>query len=423
MINLKSIMSNFKYTALLRCRYLRQPLSVLTLLVVLVSCSPHDKDLSHSNNPHPVYDNEQDEKLSSIAADIPENLSLLEYDLAMDDTSYQSGTEGWQSLYASLLRYYAELSFEHLPNALEWDRYFILHDINQDGIPELFIVMQNLSGHTNYYAIYTFSNGEAISLEFDKNIFGHSSILAPLDNSPWIILSHAVGSGVSLTRMKIDGNAIVSDAQGFFDNLMENEQLVPHAITESNIILEDKCGIRIRTVDYIHVTNGSKERKYMREGDSFLGLTLESIGWSNIATMDNEFLNHVSVVATFVGEITAQGDIRTEIRYDQQILHVFTPQEAYLFPWLMNDSGDTVFHIRNFNELNTENIYELNINTLMIVRYYDNVFNYITVSQVKTAGTPSPHPCKLFDMPINCSAIYRRNVGNRNGLWPFCLKV
>ena len=158
--------------------------------------------------------------------------------------------------------------------------------------------------------------------------------------------------------------------------------------------LKDKFerSIEFHSVDYIHVTNGlrSKERKYMREGDSFLDLTLESIGWSNIATMDNEFSNHVSVVATFVGEITAQGDIRKEIRYDGElvewILYVFTPQEAYLerFPWLINDSGDIVFHITNFNELNTgsENIYDytLSINTLMIVRYYNNVFNYITIA-------------------------------------------
>ena len=78
--------------------------------------------------------------------------------------------------------------------------------------------MQNLSGHTIYHAIYTFSNsnGWVTSLEFNNIKFDNSSILAPLDNSPWIILSHAVGSGASLTRLKIDGNALVSDAQGLY---------------------------------------------------------------------------------------------------------------------------------------------------------------------------------------------------------------
>jgi len=124
----------------------------------------------------------------------------------------------WQEAYASLLRYYAELPIEQfgLPVNLEWGWHFVLHDIDQNGIPELFVLMHNLSGHTNYHAIYAFSNSEAISLEFDNMRWGDLSILAPLDNSPWIILSHAVGSGASLTRLKIDGNIIVSDAQGLY---------------------------------------------------------------------------------------------------------------------------------------------------------------------------------------------------------------
>jgi hypothetical protein len=249
MINLKSMMSNLKYTV-----------SAIVGLLFLVGYGAVS-DIQPQYAPVGVYD-------SNLEAGVA---------VTSEPEYYQNGTEEWQNLYASLLRYYAELSFEQfdLPIDLEWDWYFILHDINQDGIPELFIVMQNLSGHTNLYAIYTFSNGEATSLEFDKIGFGELSILAPLDNSPWIILSYAVGSGASLTRMKIDGNALVSDAQGLyhlsdegfereyagdtidsfegyvltldgniveidsfeaiFGQFMENKQLVPHAITEANI--------------------------------------------------------------------------------------------------------------------------------------------------------------------------------------------
>ena len=268
MVNLKSIMSNFKYavSAILG-----------VLLLFLVGCSLYANDLIHRDIPHPVYDylNEQDAfEPENYDVDVPVKPLEKIYNSA---DYYRGGTEEWQNLYASLLRYYAELSFEqfNLPIALEWDWYFILHDINQNGIPELFVVMQNLSGHTNYYAIYTFSNGEATSLEFDEIGFGNVSILAPLDNSPWIILSYAVGSGASLTRLKIDGNVVVPDAQGLyhlsdegfemeyagepidsfewhiltlngnivevdlfeaiFGRFMENEQLVPYAITEGNI--------------------------------------------------------------------------------------------------------------------------------------------------------------------------------------------
>ena len=141
----------------------------------------------------------------------------------LDNFPYQSGAEEWQNAYAALLLYYARRPIEQFVNLsahyLEyWDnRRFILHDINQDGIPELFVLMRHISAHHRFYAIYTFSDGEAIPLEFDRAEFGHSAVLAPSDNSPWIILSRNAGvAWAHLIRVKMDGNTLGLYERGFY---------------------------------------------------------------------------------------------------------------------------------------------------------------------------------------------------------------
>ncbi|MCL2841444.1 MAG: hypothetical protein FWE05_11830, partial [Defluviitaleaceae bacterium] len=65
----------------------------------------------------------------------------------------------WQEAYTEILRLYA--TGQHL-NEWETGWEFTLHDINQDGIPELFLGARQISGHIDYRYVYTFLGGEEI---------------------------------------------------------------------------------------------------------------------------------------------------------------------------------------------------------------------------------------------------------------------
>ena len=122
----------------------------------------------------------------------------------------------WQEAYVALLRDYAS----QCPYA-DYDFYwidlgyhFILHDIDRDGIPELFLILQHIYLTATYSAVYTFVDGEIVPLEF-QSITSWGGIFAHLDDGEFIILVDAsVGHGTIYRRWDIDGLSLVTTAQG-----------------------------------------------------------------------------------------------------------------------------------------------------------------------------------------------------------------
>jgi len=117
----------------------------------------------------------------------------------------------WQEAYAALLRDYAKLPLAEMDAG--WS--FFLHDINRSGVPELFLVLEYETGHVRYDAVYTFSDGKAVSLEFE-GLTTDGGIFAPLDGSPWVVLFGAAGSGGVYLQMVIDGYRLITVADGWF---------------------------------------------------------------------------------------------------------------------------------------------------------------------------------------------------------------
>jgi len=115
----------------------------------------------------------------------------------------------WQKEYAELLRSYAEIP--HNSDLLEAEWYFTLHDIDHNGIPELLLATICSSGHIKHRYIYTFEDGDIKQFEFTPLT---GTIWLPICNSPWIVLSSPAGSGNSYYKLKIDGNAVVTDIRG-----------------------------------------------------------------------------------------------------------------------------------------------------------------------------------------------------------------
>ena len=120
----------------------------------------------------------------------------------------------WQEAYAALLLEYLEK-----PSPTYWyeydivQRYFILYDIDKDGVPELLIFF--LAAGFNSESIYTYRDGEVSSIEGGFLIYYASAYPQP-NGDLGIILANTmrhpgVADTVSYTLMVIDGNRLVTD--------------------------------------------------------------------------------------------------------------------------------------------------------------------------------------------------------------------
>jgi len=106
--------------------------------------------------------------------------------------------ESWRDAYTALLwQYYA--ATVHLEAEERW--MFALHDINQDGTPEL-IIWESMFGGFFFavQSVYTFVDGIVHGLEIDEDFGGRPaslSVFSPPDDTPGIIV---VGGGEGFSR-------------------------------------------------------------------------------------------------------------------------------------------------------------------------------------------------------------------------------
>jgi len=90
----------------------------------------------------------------------------------------------WQDAYAELLLNYMTRNFN-----IDCDQtiggWFMLYDINQDGVPEL--IFADSFHFTSYLAIYTFIDGEPIQLDVDFFADYSTPSFAPVNEEPGLI--------------------------------------------------------------------------------------------------------------------------------------------------------------------------------------------------------------------------------------------
>ena len=176
----------------------------------------------------PVLPNNSETEDEPNGADEPETMDTdvgIWYELRLPPLE---PTDSWQEAYAAILRYYAEIvgcDFAASSNcfyACGW--HFILHDINGNGIAELFVKQINCYIRTSYFSAYTFSYNRAIQLELNLTWPSAEIILTPYDNSPWIIAFFPVAGGGYYQRIFLEDNRLTTYAMGFF--ILGNEGFV-----------------------------------------------------------------------------------------------------------------------------------------------------------------------------------------------------
>jgi len=130
---------------------------IFTAILFLAAC----------NTQHITYLEVED--IYTLSEDIETEIEPAQYIGCAEDTS----TLSWQEAYAALLREnHAEERISPDGNLAGFD-HFLLHDIDMDGIPELFIRKLIYTGNTRYdydfiVTVYTFRNGEVVSLEYNE---------------------------------------------------------------------------------------------------------------------------------------------------------------------------------------------------------------------------------------------------------------
>jgi len=161
----------------------------------------------------------------------------LEQAEPMQDAPSQSIS--WQDAYAERLRYYALQPTN--PTAAEWR--FMLHDINQDGTPQLFLVMY-YTGLREHYAVYSFANGETLRLKTALGL-GHefnSGIILPPGGATGIIRVMANGVIYRYDMMALSGTTLSHVANGTFSKMADVFALNAFHVTQEEF--EDIFGKR-----------------------------------------------------------------------------------------------------------------------------------------------------------------------------------
>jgi len=114
-------------------------------------------------------------------------------------------------------------------------------------------------------------------------------------------------------------------------------------------------GYRFESMDFIPMTNASntKPMQEVRVGDSFKGLTLETIYFSEMIFRDGE-RQWWDAKAIFLGEIIIFGDMKLirdhETGFNRNFF-VLHEESFHVMPWLAGDCRGIVIHIRNFDKL------------------------------------------------------------------------
>ena len=120
----------------------------------------------------------------------------------------------WQEAYEAIMQNYA---------ALEADLFYLIHDIDMNGTPEL-IIVGYLSGGDSVDIVYTFKDGSAVRLENDRGIGvflgARSGVVAAPNNEPGIV-TYAIGSAAGTfgtnryyQRFMLDGDKLIIDSHG-----------------------------------------------------------------------------------------------------------------------------------------------------------------------------------------------------------------
>ena len=136
----------------------------------------------------------------------------------------------WQEAYTAKLHYYAQLPAGE-PDAVGAEWRFILLDIDQNGIPELFIVVCH-DGLVNISSVYSFVSGTAELLKTNINTGFAGRIMLPPNDAPGIIRVAPVGVVVMYDKFTLNGTVLSRTGSGDVVEISDSFRIDSHPVTE-----------------------------------------------------------------------------------------------------------------------------------------------------------------------------------------------
>ena len=158
-------------------------------------------------------------------------------ELAYDAAAYQITAQdlakyviSWQEAYLIKLLYYAQQPTGE-SDTIEAEWRFMLHDINQDGIPELFLVMY-YSGRVEIYAVYGFVDNSAKRLKSNIAGYVNGGIMVPSNDMPGIVRVHTIGMIVVYDMFELFGTVLSNTDNGDVVEEVDSFRINTYPVTE-----------------------------------------------------------------------------------------------------------------------------------------------------------------------------------------------
>jgi len=193
-------------------RYILFLVLAVLLLIAFSACYEVNGTAIIANEAEPVY-------------------AALAYDVTAQDLAQ---TVSWQEAYANKLHYYAQMpTSESESTDAEWR--FMLHDINQNGIPELFIVMY-YDGLVNHHSVYSFVYGNAERLKSDINSEVANGIMLPQNGAPGIIRVISAGISIRYDKFMLYRTTLFRAGSGDVVESVDIFRINAHPVTEEDFV-------------------------------------------------------------------------------------------------------------------------------------------------------------------------------------------
>ena len=199
-------------------RYMLYLSLTVLILVAFTACDEVDGASTIANETEPAH------------AAFTYQEQVLIQDQAQDPAEQ---TVSWQEAYAYKLFSYVQQPI-HEPDTPDAQWRFMVHDINQNGIPELFVVLY-YNGRVDHRYVYTFVDDsiDRLKTNISNSRFTSGGIILPPNGEPGIVRVISAGHVVGYDKYTLHGTTLSRTTNGDVTQSVDSFRINTHPTTET----------------------------------------------------------------------------------------------------------------------------------------------------------------------------------------------
>jgi len=163
-------------------------------------------------------------------------------ELAHEIYTYEEETTqaiSWQEAYSDKLLYYARLPIT-TTDATEAEWRFLVYDIDQDGVPELFLMVY-YDGYISHRGVYGVVDGDVQRLKSALTGDFDIGLLMPPGSAAGIIRVQFAGHIARYDKLLLSENALVPVVSADFLTMADSFRINTHTVTEEEFVYVFGC--------------------------------------------------------------------------------------------------------------------------------------------------------------------------------------